>query len=93
MPWANDAQRRACYAKRGVALRQGKKPKWNCEKYGKRHTKSQSKMTTRSKSSGKIVRLSDVRRKIKHRARGTGQVYVGPRGGRYVIYKKQKVYI
>ena len=39
MPWANDAQRRACYARRAVALSKGVKPTWDCDAYGKHKEK------------------------------------------------------
>lgn len=42
MPFVNEKQRRLCYLLQSQALKSGKKPKWNCKKYGSHKSKSKS---------------------------------------------------
>lgn len=75
MPFVNEAQRRACYARQKRDLEAHRVPSWNCAEW-ERH---RSRKSSRSK------------RSAKHRSGKT--IHKGPRGGRYILVSRRKVYI
>jgi hypothetical protein len=100
MPFVNPAQRAACYAQRARDLKAGRKPRWDCEAFEHGHKKRKKKKGGQGRGSRvkrEIVPLTQIRRKIKHREHGSGTVQTGPRGGKFVVYRKgnrkYKVYI
>lgn len=92
MPFVSQAQQAACYAQERRDLKAGHTPKWDCHDYAKKSTKKKKKTKT-TKTKRRIVPLSEIKRRVKGRERGSGKVRKGPRGGRYVIHQGHKVYI
>ena len=92
MPFVNNAQMRACYAKRSRALSLGQIPTWDCKEFGKGHvvvpkihkSPAHKSPARKSKVLKSKVRKSKVRK---------SPVHQGPRGGKYVMYKGDKVYL
>ena len=87
MPFKNKSQQRACYAQRSQALKSGKRPEWDCEKYGKHKSKNEKRKSYQKKSTRKKSMTKKERK-----------VYTGPRGGKYIKYKTStgnviKVYV
>ena len=100
MPFVNPAQRAACYAQQRRDLKAGRVPKWKCHEYahGEKKVKrlrggGKRKTTRGAKAKKRNVPLSEIKRKLKNRQHGAGKVQTGPRGGKYVVFGKHKVYI
>jgi hypothetical protein len=84
MPFVSLAQARACYARRADLAKQGKKSRWDCDKWAKETDWAKLKREAKSKSKAKAKSKSTSR---------TPKVHVGPRGGRYIMVKGRKVYV
>ncbi len=79
MPFVSQAQRAACYAQQSRDLKAGRVPKWKCHEF---------EHGIHSKKTRKSLRSSRKTSRTKKR-----KVHVGPRGGRYVMFKGRKVYV
>ena len=91
------AQVRLCYYLRSKALREGKTPTWDCDEM--KEGTNFRRLPERLSSSGRRwrqIRSQDSSRRQRRRQRVSSsrrKVHFGPHGGRYRIYRGQKVYI
>ena len=86
MPFKNQQQVKACFAQYKRDIKANRIPVWDCYKWLDESPKNikGSRMRSRSRS---YKRLSPVKYKRERK------VYIGPRGGKYVIVKGHKIYI
>jgi hypothetical protein len=98
MPFANSAQRRACFAQYRRDIQRGIVPRWDCyewERSGRvRKSGSRKKSERKGRSrSGSRKGRSKSRSRKRSPVRLYRKVYTGRNGGRYVIYRGRKVYV
>lgn len=99
MPFVNMEQLKACYAQKQRTIKLGQRPKWDCDEW-----KSKTKFPLVSKSPKKNVKKSP--KKIKKSPKKMDdkihykvvdgkkyRIWVGKRGGRYVMFENRKVYL
>lgn len=86
MPFKNKAQVRACFAQYSRDIKAGRVPSWDCYKWMK-ETKSPIR------SAGRVSKRRSNRKRLSPKKSPRRRVYVGPRGGRYVIVDGHKVYV
>jgi hypothetical protein len=77
MPFVSEAQRRKCYVIQRQMNEKGLVSKWDCKEFGK---KSPVKKVARKSSKKRVIRVKE-------------QVFIGARGGKYVIRNNKKVYV
>jgi hypothetical protein len=102
MPFRSEKQRRLCWVEHSRAIREGRRPKWDCEKFEK-ETKNKNlplyRSRRRRRSSGSrkltpIKRMSRRKRRSMHDVISRSRkIRTGPRGGQYIITKGKKVYV
>lgn len=104
MPWANDAQRRACFAKARASLARGVKPKWDCHAFGKHRKTKTGRLSTSGRSAGRLsaikigpnggrYRMYKGRKFYIPKKKTMKKIKKGPRGGRSFLDKGYRVYL
>lgn len=96
MPFQSLAQQRKCWAQYHRDIKAGRIPSWDCRKWSaetkgkklpdrKLSSKKQSyKASSRKTSLFKLSPKKDMRKR---------KLHIGPRGGKYVIFRGKKVYV
>ncbi len=82
MPFKSKSQRQLCYAKYSQDKKAGKTPSWDCPKWDK-ETSNIEALPWRKSSNGAIPRQLTPQSKV----------YVGPKGGKYILKGKRKIYL
>ena len=77
MVFKSKSQARACWAQYNRDIKAGRKPKWNCHEFAKH--------TDYSKLPEKVKAKLESGNKIR--------VYIGPRGGLYIMEHGKKKYL
>jgi hypothetical protein len=96
MPFVSEAQRRKCYVIQRQMNELGLVSKWDCKEFGKKTSpkkvarKSSKKVKKSPRVSTKRVKSSTKR---VNGVKSGEQVFIGARGGKYVIRKNKKVYV
>lgn len=84
MPFVSEAQRRKCYVMQRQMNEKGLVSNWDCKKFGQEKSPvgSTKRIKRRVKSTPKRIGSQNKE-----------QVFVGKRGGKYVVRKNKKVYL
>ena len=91
MPFVSENQRKYCWVKYYNDIKNGNIPDWDCNEW--EHS-SPKKSPKRSKKKSLRKSLS-LKKKNKSRSKSpvTRKIYIGPRGGKYIIFKGKKMYV
>ncbi len=106
MPFANKQQMKACFAQYHRDVKAGRVPAWDCYKWleeekgyksskkrsKKRSSKKRSKKRSSKKRSSK-KRSVDKYDRLSKKKMSPRVVHIGPKGGKYKIYKGRRIYI
>jgi hypothetical protein len=88
MPFVSHEQRKACYAQQRRMNEQGLESKWDCKKFEKEEPRT-PRSSPRTSRRTKKPRVTPKKLEKKNGE----QVFVGIRGGKFVIRKNKKVYL
>lgn len=107
MPFKSRAQMKKCWVEYNRAVREGRRPKWDCHEWS-RETKNKLPSYSRSRRSRKrrrsrksrqprLTPLGDMsgqkKAALERKISKSRKIHEGPRGGKYVIVKGKKVYV
>lgn len=83
MPFVSEAQRRKCYVMQRQMNEKGLVSNWDCKKFGQEKSPQISPRVKR--------RVKTTPKKVG--SKGKEKVFVGKRGGKYIVRKNRKVYL
>lgn len=93
MPFVSEAQRRKCYLMQREANEKGLISSWDCKKFGEEKQSSRRRSRRKSKPNQSTPKKAGTARADGNAEENGQPIYVGPKGGKYVIRKNKKVYL